>query len=288
MRRIIFLVFVFWAAQLFAADALKITTWNLKWFPSGLANRKEPAVESVRILQAAAVLREIDPDIVLLQEIRDEDSAEQLFTAIAPHHYQIAIVSRFNEGATVGWQQVVIAAKIPAKAALARRWKTSGLVDPPRGFAYAIFQIGKQTVAVCSVHLKSNLTRGDTFRQTQLNILKRELAAQQLVEQLHVLATETGIRPDFVVVGGDFNTSPDDTKFASEKTLRVFSDAGFENPLMALPPNRRVTIPGEGRYPAVTFDYILVANAKVSDMRIIPSKASDHWPVTVALAVESR
>src|ERR1039458_59908 len=127
MRRLTLFIFVIWAAQLLAADTIRITTWNLKWFPSGIANRKDPAVETVRIAKAAEVLRGIDPDIVLLQEIRDEDSAERLFTAIAPRRYQVAIVSRFQEGATVGWQQVVIAAKIPAKVALAQRWKTSGL-----------------------------------------------------------------------------------------------------------------------------------------------------------------
>jgi endonuclease/exonuclease/phosphatase family metal-dependent hydrolase len=288
MRRLTLLLFVIWAAQLFAADAIKITTWNLKWFPSGVANRKDPTVETVRIAQEAAVLRDIDPDIVLLQEVRDEDSAERLFEAIAPQRYQLAIVSRFNEGATVGWQQLVIAAKFPAKAAFARRWKTSGLVDPPRGFAYAVFQMGRQTVAVCSVHLKSNLTRGDTFRQTQLNILKRELAAQQLVEQLRGLAADTVIQPEVIVVGGDFNTSPDDLRFASEKTLRIFSDAGFVNPIMTLLPDRRITIPGDGHYPPATFDHILVRQTKVPKAIVTPSPVSDHWPVTITLEASDK
>lgn len=283
MRRLTLFVFVIWAAQLLAADAIRITTWNLKWFPSGVANRKDPTVEAVRIARAADVLRDIDPDIVLLQEIRDEDSAERLFAAIAPQRYQVAIVSRFQEGATVGWQQLVIAAKIPAKVALAQRWKTTGLVDPPRGFAYAAFQIGTLTVAVCSVHLKSNLTRGDAFRQTQLDILKRELAAQQLIEQLGKLATDSGIKPDVIVVGGDFNTSPDDLRFASERTLRIFSDAGFVNPLMALAPERRVTIPSEGRYPSATFDHILVLRGSVLETAVTPSTVADHWAVTVTL-----
>jgi endonuclease/exonuclease/phosphatase family metal-dependent hydrolase len=148
--------------------------------------------------------------------------------------------------------------------------------------------MGNQAVAVCSVHLKSNLTLGDTFRQTQLNILKRELAAQQLVEQLRGLVADTGLQPDVIVVGGDFNTNSDDLRFASEKTLRIFSDAGFVNPLMSLSPDRRITIPSAGRYPPSTFDYILVHRAKIVKTAVTPSVVSDHWAVTTTLEVGDR
>ena len=219
MWRLIPQLLIFLAAQFAAAGELKITTWNLKWFPSGIANRRDPAVESARIIAAASVLKGIDPDVVLLQEVRDEESATRLFDTIAPRLYQIAIVSRFSDNAGLGWQQVVIAAKRTATMAYARSWKTVGLVDPPRGFAFAVFTVGSQTLAVYSVHLKSNLTRGDAFRETELDILKRELAAMQLVEHMENLPTETGRQPDIVVVGGDFNTNPDDLRFVSEKTL---------------------------------------------------------------------
>ena len=95
MWRLIPQLLIFLAAQFAAAGELKITTWNLKWFPSGIANRRDPAVESARIIAAASVLKGIDPDVVLLQEVRDEESATRLFDTIAPRLYQIAIVSRF-------------------------------------------------------------------------------------------------------------------------------------------------------------------------------------------------
>jgi len=230
------------------------------------------------------VLREIDPDVMLLQEVRDEESASRLLEAIAPNRYQIAVFSRFRDNLGVGWQQLVIAAKFPAKAAYARSWQTVGLVDPPRGFAFAVFEVENRTFAVYAVHLKSNLAQGDAFRTVQLNILKRELAAQQVLEHIGSVPTETGIRPEIVVVGGDFNTSPDDLRFASEKTLPAFDQAGFLNPILRLPAEQRVTIPAEGRYPPATFDYILTRGVVSAKTTIRKSSVSDHWPVTVVFS----
>ena len=54
MRRLILFLVVLAMAQLAVAGEFKITTWNLKWFPSGVANRKDPTVESARIAAAAS------------------------------------------------------------------------------------------------------------------------------------------------------------------------------------------------------------------------------------------
>ena len=107
----------------------------------------------------------------------------------------------------------------------------------------------------------------------------------QLVEHMENLPTETGRQPDIVVVGGDFNTNPDDLRFVSEKTLGVFKTAGFSNPLMDLPREQRVTIPGEGRYPAATFDHILIRGSRPNRANVVNSTVSDHRPVTVTLSV---
>jgi hypothetical protein len=50
-----------------------ITTWNLEWFPNGSAHDATPEAQAQRIAAAADVLRPINPDIVLLQEVRDYD-----------------------------------------------------------------------------------------------------------------------------------------------------------------------------------------------------------------------
>jgi hypothetical protein len=53
------------------AQTVRCTTWNLQWFPNGSANEAFAAQQEQRIKEAADVLRPINPDIVLLQEVRD-------------------------------------------------------------------------------------------------------------------------------------------------------------------------------------------------------------------------
>ena len=48
---------------------VRITTWNLQWFPSGSANEASLERQNQRIKEAADVLRPINPDIILLQEV---------------------------------------------------------------------------------------------------------------------------------------------------------------------------------------------------------------------------
>jgi endonuclease/exonuclease/phosphatase family metal-dependent hydrolase len=63
---------------------IRITTWNLEWFPTGSAHDATPEVQAQRIAAAADVLRPINPDIVLLQEVRDYEACARLGEAIAP------------------------------------------------------------------------------------------------------------------------------------------------------------------------------------------------------------
>jgi hypothetical protein len=58
------------------------------------------------------------------------------------------------------------------------------------------------------------------------------------------------------VLGGDFNTNPDQAHFVAEKTLGIFGDAGFSDSFGTLPPAKRITDAGKGRSPDETFDYL--------------------------------
>jgi hypothetical protein len=46
---------------------IRITTWNLEWFPNGSPHDAPPEKQAQRIQSAADVLRKLDPDILLLQ-----------------------------------------------------------------------------------------------------------------------------------------------------------------------------------------------------------------------------
>jgi endonuclease/exonuclease/phosphatase family metal-dependent hydrolase len=156
----------------------------LEWFPNGSAHDATPEMQAQRIAAAADVLRPINPDIILLQEMRDYEACARLGEAIAPGMYHVAICSTFKEPfqSGLGKQQVAILSKYQAQAAWAEPWKSMNGVDPPRGFAFAWFKIGNEDIGVYSVHLKSILiTHGDKDAETTKNIRKREVAIGQLL-----------------------------------------------------------------------------------------------------------
>ncbi len=273
-----------------SGESLRVTTWNLEWFPSGIANLKDPAKETKRIAEAAAVLKALAPDVILIQEVRDWESCERLAAAI-DSAYEVIVCSAFREGfsGAPGWQQEAIIAKRLAQATWSEAWKTQGIVDPPRGFAFAAFKLGTRDVGFYSVHLKSNLVRGNREREQQTNILKRELATEQLVK--HVADLQGRVMPSIeaVVVGGDFNTNHDEDLFLSENTLRRLTGAGFRSSFPdRMPLSQRVTHPAKGKYPDTTFDYVFAKGAAINGMRITPSNVSDHLPVTCDIAISDK
>ena len=61
---------------------IRITTWNLEWFPNGSARETTPEKQAQWIQAAVDVLKELNPDILLLQEVRDYDACNRLGEAI--------------------------------------------------------------------------------------------------------------------------------------------------------------------------------------------------------------
>jgi endonuclease/exonuclease/phosphatase family metal-dependent hydrolase len=265
------------------AQTVRCTTWNLQWFPNGSAHEVSAAQQDQRIKEAADVLRPINPDIVLLQEVRNYEVSARLGEAIAPGIYHVAICSAFREPfqSGRGKQQVAILSKYQAQAAWAEPWKSMNGVDPPRGFAFAWFKIGNEDIGVYSLHLKSNLiVHGDRETETEKNIRKREVAIAQLLTHVRDVIGNKMPTIKGVVIGGDFNTNHDQEMFVAEKTLDSLTDAGYQNGCEALPLSQRVTHPGSHGFPDATFDFIFAKNLTASQPTVTQTNASDHWPVT--------
>ena len=232
-------------------------------------------MENIR--RAAEVLRDLNSDILLLQEVKDYEACARLADSISPNTYHVAVCSKFKGGN----QQVAILARHHAWAAWSEEWKSLEGVDPPRGLAFAWFKIGKADFGVYSVHLKSNLVMGgNTELETAKNIRKREVASQQILDHIRTVIEPSMPAIKSVVIGGDFNTNTDQPMFASEKTLQTLTDAGFVNVLGALPLDQRITHPANHGYPPATFDYLFGREARAGAAILTTSKASDHYPVT--------
>lgn len=277
-------------AQLSAATTWKVTTWNLAWFPSGKPDFTDAKIEAERINEAAKLLRELNPDIILLQEVRDEAAMEALAKAIGKGH-QVIVVSRFKQGNRIGQQQQAILAKFPAKAAYWKDWTTKQHVNPPRGYAFALFETAeRKRVGVYSLHLKSNAMGRDVkdrAKQETLNRLQRELAADQLVEHMTEIEATRDLATRAFIVGGDFNTDSTQERFAQERTLTSLKKAGFSSPMFDVPIEKRTTIPAKGRYPDTTFDWLFFRGVVPrKDFSVTPTKVSDHRPVTFIVEIK--
>ena len=262
---------------------IRITTWNLEWFPNGSPHEAPPEKQAQRIEAAADVLKKLDPDILLLQEMRDYDACARLGEAIQPGAYQIAICSAFK-GAR---QQEAIIAKIPAQAAWSEAWKSMEGIDPPRGFAFAWFKIGNADIGVYSLHLKSNLiTHGDKEIETARNIRKREVSIQQLLAHIHDVIETVIPSIKGLIIGGDFNTNHDQAMFTAEKTLDTLTSTAYQSVFQGIPFEERITHPGSHGFPNATFDYLFGKNVRIGKPVITQTNVSDHLPLTCDVVVQ--
>jgi len=279
MQNLRWLVAVWLLTSSCLADQFSIVTWNLNWFP-GKNPASNPAQRAFHMSEARDALLNIKPDILCLQEVRDYESVQQLVDVLP--RFQVHVVSRFREriGNILGIQQTAICAIRPAEAAWSESWQR-GKSDPPRGFSFSAIRTSDGNyLLVYSVHFKSNLgSLPDDFA-------KREEAAGQLLDHESAMEkTYSTIGKVSVVVGGDFNTTPDDPRFASDQTFPLLRKS-FSWCWEKIPPGNRVTIPGHGRYPDATFDGFFTKNCTIISADVVNTgEVSDHRPVRMLIAV---
>jgi endonuclease/exonuclease/phosphatase (EEP) superfamily protein YafD len=121
--------------------------------------------------------------------------------------------------------------------------------------------------------LKSN--RGEISE----DIAIREESMQQLTAHIQAMNDAYGkLGAVSCIVGGDFNTAPDDSRFGDETTTRTLRDNGFSWCWENIPFARRISLPADKLFPAACFDHIFVRNAKINSARVIETsrRSSDH------------
>ncbi len=273
-----------------------VTTWNMKWFPSGIPDlRNEEAAEKATIARAGRLLADVYREqtrksgadlIVLAQEVRDAETMSDYARAAGVEGLKVVSVSNFKDGDVPIWQQMAILSTLPVLDAGFATWAKGIGVSIPRGFAYALLDGGEAGPIACfSIHLKSNLNRSGTDVEGQRNIYKREAAAAQVLSVVRKMRDAFPDRELRVVVGGDFNTNDDDLEYVSEATLRSFYGAHFRSCFRDLRRDQKVTRPGTNGFPDATFDYILYRGfERIVSRKIYPGEPlSDHNLVALRL-----
>lgn len=211
-----------------------------------------------------------------MEEVRDFTQAG---VAVQPlPGFKVDVCANFppREGQTEA-QEVAITSRLSPVSAWAEEWQANGAIVPPRGFAFAAYEIApRQLLLVYGLHLKSN--RGDRDE----NIALRQESMRQL--HAHISAMEAAYSKMGTItwiVGGDCNTSLDDHQYAGEKTLRSLIDSGFAWAFQNMPLGSRITLPPDKGFAGTCFDHIFYRGAKLRKSWVANSSpiSSDHRPV---------
>jgi endonuclease/exonuclease/phosphatase family metal-dependent hydrolase len=259
--------------------SITVAFWNMQWFPGGhphpSRSEKFRQIGSVR-----ADMARFNPDIFGMEEVRDFKNATM---AVKPWPgFKVDVCANFppREGNDQA-QEVAIASRLQPLSAWAEQWKPNGALVPPRGFAFAAYQLAPDRLLLFyAVHLKSNL--GEIAE----NIAIREESMRQLGSHMAAMEQAYGRLGRITwAVGGDCNTSLDDQQFAAETTLRRLIDNGFVWCWRNVSPRARVTLPPDKGFPPACFDHIFVRGAAIRKAWVVRSSphSSDHRPVVAVL-----
>lgn len=255
------------------------TFWNIQWFP-GRRPSASRAEENRQIRAVHRDLTQLTGDIIGLQEVRDFEAASLALRPLSG--FKVDVCSNFpaREGQKEA-QQIAIASRLPPISAWAEGWKLGGAIMPPRGFAFASYQLSPtQVLLVYALHLKSN--RGEIREDMRI----REESMRQLLSHMRAMKAAYGRMGALTwIVGGDFNTTPDEPRFAREKTVRNLLAEDFSWAWEGIPASSRITMPPDERYPAACFDHIFFRGAILSKAWIANTspQSSDHHAVNAAL-----
>jgi len=207
-----------------AGERLRVVSLNAEWFP-GREPEPAPAQQARHIVGVQRLFHDLDPDLLLLQEIVQPDALKKAL-AVQPD-VSVYAVSAFTNNPL----QLAIAGRLPLVSAYANPWPAAeGPTEqgPPRGIAFAAVELPDGgLLLVFTLHLKSNY-RGDEDYDEQQNLRMREesvgmfLANVTTVERWFAGRAVRG-----VVLGGDLNTLYPKSVFRGEKTMRLLKAGGF-------------------------------------------------------------
>jgi endonuclease/exonuclease/phosphatase family metal-dependent hydrolase len=258
-----------------ASAQITVAFWNVQWFPGRRPNASRTE-ENRQTRAVHADLGRLNSDILALEEVRDYEHASLAVKPLAG--FKVDVCSSFppREGQNEA-QQVAITSRLQPVSAWSELWKPAGAIVPPRGFAFAAYQLApRELLLVYAVHLKSN--RGEIHEDIRI----REESMQQLVAHTKAMNAVYGkLGALSWIVGGDFNTAPDELRFATEKTIANLRADGFQWCWQGIPFNSRITVPADLRYPAASFDHIFFRGATLVKAWVADtsSQSSDHRAV---------
>ena len=208
-------------------------------------------------------MKKLDPDVILLQQVRDWKTCDQLVQALKPAEYKILVCSSFNDPrtGTLRKRQVAILSKTKAYFAWSEPWRNKGKTVLPGGLAFAALQVGKQRVGFFSVQAAGAPAKNADPGQSPARLKAQAASVSQLLEQVSAITKWVTNRVQVFVVGGTFDPGTPNGFAAQDLPLRLLESAGFDDAFPRPPAAETVPPPGIAGQPGGTVDYIFTRPA---------------------------
>jgi hypothetical protein len=246
--RLIFIALPFWLmaqARLLPAAPIRVTSWDLQPGAAASSSSQPILFQQSMVQTAAGSLKQMRPDVILLQHVADWQTCQQIAQALRPEIYQVAACSSFRDPrGKLLRGQVAILARTRAILAWSEPWQGSGQSPAaPGGFAFAAVRLGDKNIGILAVQQAG-----------------RE-SISQLVQQIVSLQNWQTNRLQAYVVAGEFEAT---NAFARLQQL------GFVNALAGLPPDKQAAL-----------DYIFTRDAGLISSPLVAQTAFfEHEAVT--------
>ena len=285
-------------------DRLRICSYNVENFNDGIKDSTNFTTAMVKghVRGVAALLGEIDPDIVVLQEVENALALKKLNEAFRSP-YPIAFITRFSSPR--GEEQklnIAVLSRVPLAGLRELDFNYfKGRGRPPRGVLNFFVNLGDgRRLLVYGVHLKSNF--GDRAK----NEFQRLSAMKLLRSDADEVVARNPRNEWEVLVMGDMNVDTEDPQFAKDPTFKPMR--GWMDLWLGRPLAERTTLPTRHgdpalEFPPVTFDrFFASTNLAAAPWRVGPPQVlqrgvdtrsvftlpgeselhvSDHYPVWV-------
>jgi len=218
------------------------------------------------IQTAAQTLQKLQPDVILLQGVKDWKMCSEFAQALKPSEYSVAVCSTFPPAQETGPEalQVAIIARQRAYFSWSEPWHSPEGIRLLGGYVFAVIQAGERRIGLFSTEIG----------EPQMPAL----TAQQILDQIEVVKHWESNQPQTCLIGCTFSMGLNAATPVQSRLFNFLRTGGVEDAFIGESFARKST--AGPRRDAGTSDFILLEGTGFSSHRALVSGAfSDHHPL---------
>jgi hypothetical protein len=249
------------------ADTVRLTSWNI-----GSVALSPDSTNN--LVGAANLLRALNPDLLLLQGVRDWQMCAQLAQSLRPADYHVAVCSAFpcERRDSRSLNEVAILSKQKAYFSWSESWRSTGAPQVCGGFAFAALQFGKQRIGCFSAAFSDSLPVA--------------FSAEQVLEQVEIVRHWEANRVDSFNFGATFLGKLAESPPAQGRILAPVRQQNFTDVFSLISAQARTTLrTADGRMRLA--DCLFVDTSVLALSPTVGKAATDaHSPVTCDIELD--